>query len=100
MPIDIASFTGGSLVGHPSTLGTRKYQNYQGFISWTQMLGRRSVNEVKTGFFVAFSDQDGLPGLEQSPQVLLRGYTIGKSPALLLRLNGHMFASIAVSGAL
>jgi hypothetical protein len=93
MPIDIASFTGGSLVGHPSTLGTRKYQNYQGFVSWTQMLGRRSVNEIKTGFFVAFSDQDGLPGLEHSPQVLLRGYTIGKSPALLLRLNGHMWSA-------
>ena len=32
MPIDIGSFTGGSLVGHPSTLGTRQYQNYQGYV--------------------------------------------------------------------
>ena len=40
----------------------------------------------------AFSDQYGLPGLEESPQILLRGYTIGKSPALPLRLNGHMWS--------
>jgi hypothetical protein len=93
MPIDIASFTGGSLIGHPSTLGTRLYQNYQGYADWTQMLGRRSVNEVKAGWFVAFSDQDGLKGLERSPQILLAGYTIGKSPALLLRLNGHMWSA-------
>jgi hypothetical protein len=92
MPIDIGSFTGGSLTGHPSTLGTRKYQNYQGFAAWTQMLGRRSVNEVKAGWFVAFSDQYGLDGLEEAPQVLLQGYTIGKSNSLPLRLNGHMWS--------
>jgi hypothetical protein len=92
MPIDIGSFTGGSLVGHPSTLGTRQYQNYQGYASWTQMLGRRSVNEFKVGFFVAFSDQYGLEGLEESPLVQLRGYTIGKSSALPLRLNGRMWS--------
>lgn len=93
MPIDIASFTGGSLISHPSTLGTRLYQNYQWYGAWTQMLGRRSVNEVKMGGFVAFSDQDGLKGLEKSPQILLAGYTIGKSPALLLRLNGHTWSA-------
>ena len=92
MPIDIGSFTGGSLTGHPSTLGTRQYQNYQGFVSWTQMLGRRSLNEVKAGMFVAFSDQYGLAGLEESPLIFLRGYTIGKSQALPLRLNGHMWS--------
>ena len=93
MPIDIGSFTGGSLLGHPSTLGTRQYQNYQGFASLTQMVGQRSVHEVKLGFFSAFSDQYGLPGLEQSPVILLRGYTIGKSQNLPLRLNGHMWSA-------
>ncbi len=93
MPIDIASFTGGNLIAHPSTLGTRLYQNYQGYADLTQQLGRRSVNEIKAGWFVAFSDQDGLPGLEHSPQILLPGFTIGKSPALLLRLNGHMWSA-------
>ena len=93
MPIDIASFTGGNLIAHPSTLGTRLYQNYQGYADWTLLLGRRTVNEVKAGWFVAFSDQDGLRGLEQSPYILLPGFTIGKSPALLLRLNGHMWSA-------
>jgi hypothetical protein len=93
MPIDIGSFTGGSLTSHPSTLGTRQYQNYQGFASWTQTLGRRSLNEVKAGWFVAFSDQYGLAGLEHSPVVLLRGYSFGKSQALPLRLNGHMWSA-------
>lgn len=93
MPIDIGSFTGGSLLGHPSTLGTRQYQNYQGYASLTQTLGRRSVNEVKAGWFVAFSDQAGLKGLEESPLIFLRGYTIGKSQALPLRLNGHMWSA-------
>ncbi|MGE3512722.1 MAG: carboxypeptidase regulatory-like domain-containing protein [Vicinamibacterales bacterium] len=92
MPIDIGSFTGGSLTGHPSTLGSRQYQNYQGYVSLTQMLGQRSVHEVKVGWFVAFSDQYGLDGLEESPVVLLRGYTLGKSQALPLRLNGHMWS--------
>jgi hypothetical protein len=93
MPIDIASFTGGSLIGHPSTLGTRLYQNYQGYASWMRMLGRTSVNEIKVGMFTAFSDQYGLKGLEHSPLILLRGYTIGKSSALPLRLNGHMWSA-------
>ena len=79
MPIDIGSFTGGSLTGHPSTLGTRQYKNYSGYAALTQMLGSRSVNEVKAGWFVAFSDQYGLKGLEESPLIFLRGYTIGKS---------------------
>ncbi|MGE3512734.1 MAG: carboxypeptidase regulatory-like domain-containing protein, partial [Vicinamibacterales bacterium] len=92
MPIDIGSFTGGSLTAHPSTLGTRQYQNYQGFASWTQMVGDRSVHEVKAGWFVAFSDQYGLPGLEESPLILLRGYNIGTSSSLPLRLNGHMWS--------
>ena len=92
MPIDIGSFTGGSLTGHPSTLGTRQYKNYSGYVALTRMLGSRSVNEVKAGWFVAFSDQYGLEGLEQSPLVFLRGYTIGKSQALPLRLNGRMWS--------
>lgn len=92
MPIDSASFTGGSLIGHPSTLGTRQYQNYQGYVALTQMLGQRSVHEVKAGWFVAFSDQYGLAGLEEAPLVLLQGYSLGKSQALPLRLNGHMWS--------
>jgi hypothetical protein len=92
LPIDIGSFGAGSITGHPSTLGTRLYQNYQGYAALTQMFGSKSVNEIKAGWFVAFSDQYGIDGVEESPLVLLRGYTIGKSAALPLRLNGHTWS--------
>jgi hypothetical protein len=90
LPIDSAS--SGSITNHPSALGTRRYQNYQGYVAWTQMVGPKAIHEVKAGWFIAFSDQYGLAGLEQSPQVLLRGYTIGKSPSQPLRLNGHTWS--------
>jgi hypothetical protein len=90
LPRDVLA--GGSSTSHPSNISSRKYQNYQGFTSWTQMLGRRSVNEVKVGWFVAFSDQYGQPGVEEAPLVQLRGYTIGKPNSQPLRLNGHMWS--------
>ncbi len=92
LPIDIGSFGAGSITGHPSTLGTRLYQNYQGYLAWTQMVRQKSVHELKFGWFIAFSDQYGLKGLETAPLVLLRGYTIGKSNSLPLRLNGHTWS--------
>ena len=56
------------------------------------MVGQRSVNEIKAGWFISFSDQYGVAGVEKSPLVLLRGYTIGKSNSLPLRLNGHTWS--------
>jgi hypothetical protein len=90
LPVDSAS--SGSITSHPSALGTRHYQNYQGYAAWTQMVGSKAVHEVKAGWFIAFSDQYGLAGLEESPRVMLRGYTIGKTPSQPLRLNGHTWS--------
>jgi len=90
LPVDIGSFGGGSRTGHPSTLGTRLYSNYQGYVSLTQLVGQGSVHEIKAGWFLTASDQYGV--VEHSPQVFLRGYTLGKSAALPLRLNGHTWS--------
>jgi hypothetical protein len=89
MPIDTAGFN--SVAGHPSTLGTRQFENYQLYTSLTQMLGNRSVNELKLGYFLTFSDQYRFC-CEEAPTVVLRGYTIGGSSSNPLRLNGHTWS--------
>ena len=67
LPIDIGSFGASSITGHPSTLGTRRYKNFQGYTAWTKMLGQRSVNEVKAGWFGDVLRPVRHRGFEQSP---------------------------------
>lgn len=91
LPIDPVSIGGGSVSGHPSTLDSRQFQNHQWYASLTQMLGQRSVNELKLGGFLNFSDQYRNCCFE-APTVQLRGYTIGPGSSRPLRLNGHTWS--------
>ncbi len=89
IPIDPVGFN--SVTNHPSALNTRKFQNYQGFVSLTQLLGPRSVNELKVGYFMTFSDQYRRCCFD-APTITLRGYTIGGGVSLPLRLNGRTWS--------
>lgn len=89
LPYDPAGFS--SVATHPSTLDQRQFQNHQLFASLTQMLGARSVNELKLGWFLTFSDQYRTCCFD-GPTVQLRGYTIGGGSSRPLRLNGHTWS--------
>jgi carboxypeptidase family protein len=93
LPIDpvIGVLGGGSISGHPSTLDSRQLQNHQLYASLTQMLGGRSVNEVKVGMILTGSDHYRNCCVE-APTVLLGGYTIGGGNSRPLRLNGHTWS--------
>jgi hypothetical protein len=93
LPIDPTSFN--SATGHPSTLNTRKYTNGQFFLSMTQVFSGSKLNELRGGGFLTFSDQYAIvknPGEEGAPRITLRGYNIGPSTVLPLRLNGHTWS--------
>ena len=68
-----ASNTGGSLI-HPSRSTTSTRESEGGMASLTQVLSSRSVNEIKGGF-TQVSSKDF--SIVESPQISLRGYTIG-----------------------
>ena len=91
LPVDPISLGGGSVSGHPSTLDSRLFQNHQMYASLTRMVGQRSVNELKVGWFLTFSDQYRNCCFE-GPTVQLRGYTIGGGSSRPLRLNGHTWS--------
>jgi hypothetical protein len=103
LPIDPVRFD--TVLFHPSRgLEDHQYANQQLFAAFTQTFGNTKVNEFRTGFFVADSNETAWPGLETAPNILLRGYTIGTIAALPLRLTGHTWSlrddfTMSVSGA-
>jgi hypothetical protein len=93
LPVDYVRYD--SVVFHPSrALEQHWYRNDQLFTSFTQTFGNKSVNEIKAGVFRADSDERTPPGLEESPSIILRGYTLGSFVAALpLRLTGHTWSA-------
>lgn len=89
IPIDPVGFN--SVTNHPSALNTREFQNYQGFLSLTQVFSARAVNELKLGYFMTFSDQYRRCCFD-APTISLRGYTIGGGVSFPLRLNGRSWS--------
>jgi outer membrane receptor protein involved in Fe transport len=85
-------WAGGSATSHPSTARNRRYEDYQGFGTFTQVLGSSTVNEIKGGTFWFNRDEQQVVrwkggafpnhpvGLGGSPIIQLRGLTIGGSP--------------------
>ena len=68
-----AQNTGGSTV-HPSRSTTSTRESQGGMASLTNVLSSRTVNEIKGGYTTVISKDFSIV---ESPQVTLRGYTIG-----------------------
>jgi hypothetical protein len=76
LPIDPVRFDS-ALFDPGRALTDHRYENDQVFTTFTQVLGTKTVNEIRAGFFYADSLETAWPGVEDAPQVALRGYTIG-----------------------
>jgi outer membrane receptor protein involved in Fe transport len=85
-------WAGGSATTHPSSARNRRYEDYQGFGTLTQVIGNSTVNEIKGGMFWFNRDEQPVVrwkggefpnhpvGFGGSPIIQLRGLTIGGSP--------------------
>jgi hypothetical protein len=71
----------GGATSHPSTLSSSYQSSIQSYATLIQTRGQ-SVLEIGGGLTRIRTESGVLPGLETSPRVLLRGYTIGKSDLL------------------
>src|SRR5262249_34874442 len=71
----------GGATNHPSTLSSSYQNSIQSYASLVHTSGQR-VLEIGGGLTRIRTTSGVLSGLETSPRILLRGYTIGKSDLL------------------
>ncbi|MBI4887323.1 MAG: TonB-dependent receptor [Acidobacteria bacterium] len=102
IPYD-SRYTGGSDRTMASAIGTNR-RSEQGLATWTQVLGSRSVNEVKGGHsmfhwnqYAHVKNPNTLPGQTSgvgAPNILMNGFTLGQTHAITPQDIGEDFYTL------